>query len=428
MFKTISGSKLADRSKGLFCQLESLARETHLIERTSAKFSAAGFLLSQFKAVLTGKASFEQIARSLKSSEKKSISRQAVHERVDKAAVAFMISVTGQALKERWAEQKLICSKVFNRVLIEDSSQAKTHVNNAEDFPGHGNGKGKTAGCKSDLAFDLLTGEPLFQTLHLATDQDRELGKDLVDLVEKDDLVLRDMGYFGVNEFDRIAHRGAYWLSRVPVNVKICDMEGCKLETILRNSKAKQVEIEVLVTEDGHRARLLAVRAAPEVAKERRRKRREKARELGKQPSNDMLLRDGWYLLITNIGADIMNCSDLFKLYATRWQIEITFRAWKQAGQLIKALARDTNEFHLQCLMYAAIIILILTMKTASLLRQQHARYRLSIEKLADDLGSHILTLLSLDHFGDYDPDPRHIQMDRRSRKSLLQIATECLT
>ena len=158
MFKTISGSKLADRSKGLFCQLESLARETQLIERTSAKFSAAGFLLSQFKAVLTGKASFEQIARSLESSEKKSISREAVHERVDKTAVAFMISVTGQALKERWAEQKLICSKVFNRVLIEDSSQAKTHVNNAEDFPGHGNGKGKTAGCKSDLVFDLLTG------------------------------------------------------------------------------------------------------------------------------------------------------------------------------------------------------------------------------------------------------------------------------
>jgi IS4 transposase len=211
--------------------------------------------------------------------------------------VSFVVSVSGQALKERWAEQKLICSKVFNRVIIEDSSQAKTHVNNAEDFPGHGMGNVKTAGCKSDLAFDLLTGEPLFQTLHLATDQDRELGK---------------------------------------------------------------------------------------------------------QPSNDMLLRDSWYLLITNIGEDLMGCSDLFKLYATRWQIEITFRAWKQAGQLIKALARDTNEFHLQCLMYAAIIILILTMKTASLLRQQHARYRLSIEKLADDLGSHILTLLSLDHFGNW--------------------------
>ena len=91
MFKTISGSKLADRSKGLFSQLDPLARETQLIVRTSAKFSAEGFLLSLFKAVLTGKASFDQIARNLKRSEKRSISRQAVHGRVDKTAVSFMI-------------------------------------------------------------------------------------------------------------------------------------------------------------------------------------------------------------------------------------------------------------------------------------------------------------------------------------------------
>ncbi len=428
MFNTISGSKLADRSKELFSGLDSLARETELIVRSSAKFSAKGFMLSLFKAVLTGKASFNQIAANLKRTETKSMSRQGVHGRVDQTAVSFMIAATGQALTERWTEQKLICSKIFNRVLVEDSSQAKTHVKNAEDFPGHGNGKGKTAGCKSDLAFDLLTGEPVFQTLHLATEQDRELGKDLVDLVEQDDLVLRDMGYFSVKEFDRIARRDAYWLSRLPVSVKVCDTEGRKLETILRASKAKQVEFEARVTEGGHRARLLAVRAAPEVARERRRKRREKSRELGKQPSKDMLLRDGWYLLITNIGEDLMGSSDLFKLYATRWQIEITFRAWKQSAQLIKAIGRDSNLFHLQCLIYAAIIILILTMKTASLLRQQHARYRLSIEKIADDLGSQILTLLSLDRFGDYDPDPRHLQMDKRSRKSLWQIAMECLT
>jgi len=46
MFKTISGSKLADRSKGLFSQLDLLARESQLISRSSAKFSAKGFVLS----------------------------------------------------------------------------------------------------------------------------------------------------------------------------------------------------------------------------------------------------------------------------------------------------------------------------------------------------------------------------------------------
>ena len=63
MFKTISGSKLADCSKELFSQLDALARETKLIVRSSAKFSAAGFVLSLFKAILTGKASFNRKLR-----------------------------------------------------------------------------------------------------------------------------------------------------------------------------------------------------------------------------------------------------------------------------------------------------------------------------------------------------------------------------
>jgi hypothetical protein len=428
MFKNISGTKLADRANELFSKLDSLARDTQLIRRNSRKFSAKGLMLSLWKAILTGKASFTQLAANLGRSEEKSMTRQGIHDRVDKSAVSFMIAATGEALRERWGEQARICSKIFGRVLVEDSSQAKTHAKNSEDFPAHGNGHGKTAGCKTDLTFDLLTGEPVLQTLHLATEQDRELGKDLVDLVEEGDMVLRDMGYFSVKEFERIAERGAYWLSRVPVSVKIWDTEGRTLEAILRTSRAKQVEFEALVTEGGYPARLVAVRADRATAAQRRRQRREQARELGKQPSQDMLLRDGWHILITNIGEDLMAASDLFKLYTTRWQIEITFRAWKQSGQLIKAIGRDSNPCHLQCLMYAAIILLILTLKVASLLGQQATRYKLSIENLAHDLASHILTLASLDHFGDYNPDPRHLQMDRRSRKSLGEIATACLT
>jgi hypothetical protein len=428
MFKTISGSKLADRSKTFFSRLDSLARKAKLIVRFSPKFSAEGFTLGVFKAVLTGKASFNQLARSLGLSEDKTMTRQAVHQRVDKTAVAFMISATGQAIKDRWDDQSLIVTKRFNRVIIEDSSQAKTDKRNAEDFPGHGNGKGKTAGCKIDLSFDLLTGEPIMESLHLATAQDREIGKDLVDLVKGFDLVLRDMGYFGTAEFRRIESRDAFWLSRLPVSVKANDLDGRKLETILRTTKAKEIDCKMSIGDVCHLARLIAVRATPEVARERRRLRREQARQLGKQPNQDMLTRDGWHIIITNVGEELMKTSEIFSLYSVRWQIEIIFRAWKQSGQLVKALARRSNPFHLQTLMYGAILLLILTMKTASLLRKRHSRYELSIENIAQDLAAFILTMVSMDRFADYNPDPRHLKMDKRSRKSLHQTAVECLS
>jgi IS4 transposase len=50
-----------------------------------------------------------------------------------------------------------------------------------------------------------------------------------------------------------------------------------------------------------------------------------------------------------------MSADDLFKLYAVRWNIEIGFRAWKQSGHLAQALARRSNQFHLQVWMLAGI-------------------------------------------------------------------------
>ena len=427
MLETKYGSKLADRSKALFSRLERLARKTNLIVRRSAKFSAQGFSLGIFKAVLTGRASFNHLAMNLGLGEHETMSRQGVYKRMDRSAVSFMMNATGQAIKDRWDDEALIVTRRFNRVILEDSSQSKTDKRNAADFPGHGNDRGKTAGCKIDLAFDLLTGEPVSEALHLATAQDREIGKDLVDLVKPFDLVLRDMGYFSTGEFIRIESLDAFWLSRLPAGVKARDPGGRKLETILRTTKAGEIDCDMNIGDARHPARLIAVRATPEVARERRRQRREQARQLGKQPNKDMLTRDAWHIIITNVGEELMKTREIFKLYSVRWQVEIIFRAWKQSGQLVKALARRSNPFHLQTLMYGAILLLILTMKTASLLRKSFSRYQLSIEKIAHDLAAFILTLVSLQHFAHYNPDPRHLQMDRRSRKSLHQTALGCL-
>jgi hypothetical protein len=38
---------------------------------------------------------------------------------------------------------------------------------------------GKTAGCKVDLAFDLLDGDIVYHQLHPGTEQDKTIGYDL---------------------------------------------------------------------------------------------------------------------------------------------------------------------------------------------------------------------------------------------------------
>ena len=52
--------------------------------------------------------------------------------------------------------------------------------------------------------------------------------------------------------------------------------------------------------------------------------------------------------MLTNLGGEQADVSQLSAIYRARWAVEIQFRAWKQALNLDKALNRKSNEHHLQ--------------------------------------------------------------------------------
>lgn len=422
MLDRLIGSELAARSQELFSMLDPIARNCGLIVRRSRHFSAPGFVLSLVKAAVSGKASFNQLAMALAGIEEKSLSKQAFHKRTDRCATRFMCGVVAKALALRWNEAGAQGGMLegFGRVIVEDSSQRPMPAANHENFPAHGNGHGETAGAKFDLGFDLKTGEPVEASLHLATTQDREIGPDLVEEIRCGDLVLRDMGYFSAREFARIEDRDAFWLSRLPATTGATDERGLTLEERLRRSRCKRVEFHARLGKSGHPARLVAMRAERPVAERRRRERREAARKQGRTPSADTLLRDGWHIIVTNIPEEKMGSATLFDLYAQRWQIEIVFRAWKQSGRADAALKRRSNPFHLECLMLASLLHLILTMKVAGLLAAGVTDLVASIEKLADSFASHLLKITHILQLAEWSPDPRHLAVDRRNTRSSL--------
>lgn len=422
MLDRLFGSELAARSKALCSQLDPLARKCRFIVRRSRHFSAQGFVLTLLKTTVRGKASFNQLAMTLGDLEEKSLTKQALHKRTGRVATEFMFGVVAKSLLVRWSvsEREDDMLVEFGRVIVEDSSQRRLPVANHEDFPAHGNGHGKTAGAKFDLAFDLKTGEPVEATLHLATTQDREIGPDLVDSIHRDDLVLRDMGYYSAGEFARIEECGAFWLSRLPATTGATDSRSCTIEQRLCGCRGNRVEFQAKHGKDGHPARLVAVRAERDLVERRRRERREAANKQGRTPSADTLLRDGWHIMVTNIPGEKMDSQALFKLYAQRWQIEIVFRTWKQSARTDTALNRRSNPFHLQCLMFASLLHLILSMKVAGLVAAGVANLHASIEKLADSLASHILRVTNLLELPNWSPDPRHLALDRRKTHSSL--------
>jgi IS4 transposase len=420
MFKTSP----ADCSHTFFSRLNAAARKTKFIVRSTRKFSAAGYLLALLNAVLTGRASFNQLAMTLKDSEPLSLSKQAFWKRTNSFAVAFMLEALTLAIIEKWHRdppQIARLKKHFKRVLVEDSTQQKLPKSNHENFPAHGNGQSVTAGMKVDLTVDLIHGRAVSSQLHGATEQDRDLGKNLVDLVKKRDLVLRDRGYFSLGEFALIDKKGAYWLSRVPSNLIIKDEDGNDLDKHLENAPGKLVEMKVQLGGEEYGARLVAVRATPAVAEKALREAREKAQKSGRTLTKSQRLRCHWHLIVTNIPEQKLNARALAELYRCRWNIEIIFRAWKQSANLAKALNRRSNEDHFQCLMLAGMIYQVLSLRMVSLMRTLISNKRISLEKLFDSFSSHLTKCRKLEDLWTHLPDPRHITMETRKDRRPLE-------
>lgn len=409
----------ADSSLLNLPDIESLARETGFLIRESFRMTPSTFLQTMLSTVCSGKASLNQIAMALSERAGRAISKQGVHQRLSTESTAFLTSVVHGLLAKRFSAPSITRGLAsIRRILIEDSSVQTMLKSNAETFPAHGNRHGSTAGAKIDFAYDLISGEVISHSLHRATEQDKTIGKELIATIEKNDLVLRDMGYFSVPEFVEIERREAFWLTRVPANLGLVTEEGRTLEALLRSHSGTIIDTVVMAGAEGKLCRLVAVRAAGRVSRQRRKQRRTEAEKNGGKADPDTLLRDGWHLMITNLPAEEFSPEKLRAIYRARWGVEIQFRAWKQAHNLDEALARKSGEHHIMAILLAAMINHLLGMRIARVLRENRSVGDLSYEKLYDALSIHHPAARRWEDILTFEPIRKHIEREKRKRKS----------
>ena len=419
----------ADRSKIIMPDLDRIATQTSLVIRKSPRFTPGAFLQSLLSAVVTGKASFNQIVADLKSRALVPMARQSMHERIGITSTAFLMRVLGELTAQRFAPScAALEGSPIRRLLIEDASAQVMPKANATEFPAHGNHHGPTAGVKIDLAYDLLTGNILSHSLHLATEQDKDIGKDLIARLLPGDLVLRDMGYFSLKEFTLVEVAGAWWLTRLPLNVGVFLKGSNPVEEILKRTKKNMIDLPAHAGEQGKPCRFIALRASPEVTEARRRERREKAKKSGKSPCAKGLVRDGWHLMLTNLPTELADARKLSIIYRARWAVEIQFRAWKQSLDMTGALNRRSNTHHIHAIVLSAMIAHQLGMKMAHAIGAGIDRSRLSYEKLYEIFAGYIIRARDFHELAHFDPDPRHIKRDKRNRKSTVDSGILALT
>lgn len=401
--------------------LDHLAKITSFIRRKTQGFSALSIIIALLKCLQKGDASCHHLSIEMEKLNPASLCRRAIHDRINAKLVGFLKKVLTQLIPLQLTPNKTITNNAgFGRIIIEDSTFVPMGAINAGNFPAFGNNRGVTAGFKLDLAYDILSQTVLHQRFGAATQSDKKYGDSLLEQLQPRDLMLRDMGYFSRKQFDDIESKSAFWLSRPPASIDIRLHDGTLLEKKLRSRKHNFIDETVtLGTESGRTVRLVAVRADQATASQRRRERKKVAEKFGNQPRHQSLVRDGWHLMLTNLD-ETYEAKTLFELYALRWNIETRFKAWKQSIRLKEALKRYSNIYHLESVALVGFIHMLLTNHIYQRVRRATKRV-ISIEKLSDVITSYVFSLKLNDLWDKITLRIRHVTMEIRGRKSLMQ-------
>jgi hypothetical protein len=219
--------------------------------------------------------------------------------------------------------------------------------------------QGAAAALKLTVRFDLGRGQLDGPVLSAGRAQDRSSVLHHAPL-PPGTLRLSDLGFWSLEVFRQLAATGAYWLSRLNLQVAVFDSAGQRydLPRWLRR-QGEQFDVPVTLGVAAHLpARLLGVRVPRTVAAERRRKLKASAHREGKTPPKATLTLADWTLLVTNVPPAQLSVPEALTLARARWQIELLFKLWKTHGQI--AASRSADPWRVLCEVYAKVIAMVI--------------------------------------------------------------------
>lgn len=320
----------------------------------------------------------------------------------------------------------------FNRILIEDSTKAELHEKLSPHFQGTG-GVASKASVKIDFIFDYLSEKFVHINFFSGVKADQSIASQIIPFLEKDDLVLRDLGYYALERFKEIELKGAYYISRFKSDVLVYESKEAKEPLDLakfldRHLFEGKVDMEVYIGKERHCVRLVASLMSEQAINKRRRGANRISRQCGRQLSKKKSRLLKFCIFITNIPFEILQSKAVMATYRARWRIEIIFKQWKSCLKLHMFKGYNKERFH--CFLYGRLIMILLLTAIAPPL-MEYARTlgrELSTHKLINYLiGDHAFPRAiqegNINGFIEIlvQDLPRRLCMEKRSRKTLRE-------
>jgi hypothetical protein len=368
------------------------------------------------------------------------ISKQAIHKHLGKNLGLFLQGCLAAAIAQRLRAQRRIASAAFVRILVQDSTCLALDARLAERFPGAANQSGKVqAGLRIQCLYDLLAERFVAFSMGAFTRNDQAASRDVLPLLEPDDLLVRDLGYFTVASLKGIICAGAFFLTRLRYGLSLfCPHSGQPIDLAKLLQPGATLDLPVLL---GRRqklpVRLLAFPLPEAIANERRRKARSN-RDKRLRHTQAYMHRLGWNIFLTNAPAKRLPPTMAPKLYRLRWRIEIIFKAWKSHFSLTQVAKLGIRQ--IEAIVYGLLLFVVITHQQSLPCDRaipSHTPGRppnpLSMLRLSELFGNYLLVwliaALPQHEFQKrlYDQINAHARYDRRRRKNYVDIRNDTL-
>jgi hypothetical protein len=355
-----------------------IGKQSGFTARKCKKISSFHFVLGFIISCSNGKNTFSDWAAQIGWLNGKSLSKQAVFDRIHDRTTVFAKQLLEHALLQISGnnfDTELFAS--FGKVVLHDSTTLRLPQVLSSVFPGSRNQHGgQKAIARIQSMFDIKAMRFMHFSLSAFTKNDQSSSGSVIQQVSSNDLVIRDLGYFSIAVFEKLIATKVHILSRLKYGVTISDSSGklLSLKSLLKQ-KAGVDRWVFIGSERKVWVRLVMIPLpAKQAAEKIRRAKHDRDRRMNHDTAYYNWLRFNTY--ITTVHEEVWSTNDVNNAYKIRWQIEIIFKSWKSGFHLQHILHEGcTNENRVRVAIYLILLF------TCLFIQKIYIRYKKSIER-----------------------------------------------
>jgi Transposase DDE domain len=328
------------------------------------------------------------------------ISKQGLDFRMNASAVEFIRNLLQKQLSSHVANSlDMGLMEHFKRVRIKDSTKFELHKQLKDYLPGFGGLASEASACLQ-LEFDLKSGRVMDLDLTPGNRPDSKDAREKSGDIQKNDLIIRDLGYFDLSVLSDIVKAGAYFISKLNYKTTVFEeKEGTlshidfgTLYHIMKQNGTTRLEKNVFIGKDDKiPVRLIIERMPDQVYEQRVRKVKSYNQKKGHRISTEYTDRARFNLFVTNIEPQILAPETISRFYKIRWQIELIFKVWKSTFGIHATRKMKLERF--LCLLYSKLLLIMVNWEIIMVHRNNmysnHGRW-LSIDKCFKTLKNNV--------------------------------------